>query len=140
LWGKPEYPEKTTDLSQVTVKLLLHNVEIIIIEWKMLHILISIVYAFILCRIFVILLCTSWGKGHIPLKCSCNLWYERFTISRSMVIHNFPRQVTDWFMVFNAIFNNIAVISWRSVLLVEETGLPRENHRPVASHWQTFIT
>ena len=32
-----------------------------------------------------------------------------------------------WFMVFNAIFNNIWVISWRSVSLVEETG---ENHRP----------
>jgi len=35
-------------------------------------------------------------------------------------------------------FNNISAISWRSVLLVEETGLPRENHRPVASHWQTL--
>jgi hypothetical protein len=31
-------------------------------------------------------------------------------------------------------FNNISVISWRSVLLMEETGGPRENHRPVASH------
>jgi hypothetical protein len=39
-------------------------------------------------------------------------------------------------MVFNTIFNNISVISWRSILLVEETGVPRENHRPVASHWQ----
>jgi hypothetical protein len=39
-----------------------------------------------------------------------------------------------WFMVFNATFNNISVISWQSVLLVEETGIPRENHRPVASH------
>jgi len=29
-------------------------------------------------------------------------------------------------MVFNATFNNISVISWRSVLLVEETGIPRE--------------
>ena len=38
-------------------------------------------------------------------------------------------------MVFNATFNNISVISWRSVLFVEETG---ENHRPVASHWQTL--
>ena len=37
-------------------------------------------------------------------------------------------------MVFNATFNNISVISWRSVLLVEETGGPRENHRPVANH------
>ena len=41
-----------------------------------------------------------------------------------------------WFMVFNTTFNNISVISWRSVLLVEETGIPGENYRPVASHWQ----
>jgi cytochrome b561 len=27
-------------------------------------------------------------------------------------------------MVFNATLNNISVISWRSVLLVEETGVP----------------
>jgi hypothetical protein len=38
------------------------------------------------------------------------------------------------FMVLNATFNNISVITWRSVLLVEETGVPGENHRPVASH------
>jgi hypothetical protein len=30
-------------------------------------------------------------------------------------------------MVFNATFNNISVKLWRSVLLVEETGLPEEN-------------
>jgi hypothetical protein len=29
-------------------------------------------------------------------------------------------------IVYNATFNNISVISWRSVLLVEETGLPGE--------------
>ena len=29
-------------------------------------------------------------------------------------------------MVFNATFNNISVISWRSVLLVGETGVPGE--------------
>jgi len=40
------------------------------------------------------------------------------------------------FLVFNATFNNISVILWRSVLLVEETGVPRENHCPVA--WQTL--
>ena len=39
-----------------------------------------------------------------------------------------------WFMVFI----NISVISWRSVLLMEETGAPGENHLPVASHWQTL--
>jgi len=37
------------------------------------------------------------------------------------------------FFVLNATFNNISVISWRLVLLVEETGLPGENHRPVVS-------
>ena len=41
-------------------------------------------------------------------------------------------------MVFNATFNNISVISWQSFLLVEETGVPRENHRPAVSHWQTL--
>ena len=38
-------------------------------------------------------------------------------------------------MVFNATFINIAVISWRSVLLVEKTGVPREKkNRHAASH------
>ena len=36
-------------------------------------------------------------------------------------------------MVFNTTFNNISVISWQSVLLVEETLVPGENHRPAAS-------
>jgi hypothetical protein len=38
------------------------------------------------------------------------------------------------FPTFNATFNNISVISWWSGLLVEETGVPGENHRHVASH------
>jgi len=37
-------------------------------------------------------------------------------------------------MVFNNTFNNISAIEWRSVLLVEETREPGENHRPDASH------
>jgi hypothetical protein len=41
-------------------------------------------------------------------------------------------------MVFNATFNNISVISWRLVSLVEETRVPGENHRPAVSHWQTL--
>jgi len=41
-------------------------------------------------------------------------------------------------MVFTATFNNISVISWQSVLLVEETGVPGENHWAAASHWQTL--
>ena len=47
-----------------------------------------------------------------------------------------------WGMVFliigYATFNNISIISWRSVLLVKETGVLKEIHQPVASHWQTL--
>jgi hypothetical protein len=42
-------------------------------------------------------------------------------------------------MVFNANFNNISVISWRSVLLMEKTSVPRENHRSAAIHSQTLL-
>jgi hypothetical protein len=44
----------------------------------------------------------------------------------------------DRFMVFNVTFNNISVISCRSVLLVEGTGVSGVNHRPVVTHWQTW--
>jgi hypothetical protein len=49
-------------------------------------------------------------------------------------------------MVFNTTFNNISVISWRSVLLVEETGVPGENLSQVAdktsssSHQNVFCS
>ena len=41
-------------------------------------------------------------------------------------------------MVFNVTFNNNLAISWRSVLLEEETREPGENHRAVANHRQTL--
>jgi hypothetical protein len=43
-------------------------------------------------------------------------------------------------MVFNATFNSISVsvISWWSVLLVEETRVPGEKHRLAASQRQTL--
>ena len=60
------------------------------------------------------------------------LWH-RYSVTAK---HN---QVIIWFgfMVLNVTFNNISVISamsWLSVLLVEETAVPGENHRPVAYH------
>jgi len=36
--------------------------------------------------------------------------------------------------MFNATFNNISAISWRSVLLVEETG----ENRHIASYWKLY--
>jgi hypothetical protein len=61
-----------------------------------------------------------------------HLWH-RYSVT---VKHN---QVMAWFgyMVLYVTFNNISVISamsWLSVLLVEETAVPGENHRPVAYH------
>jgi hypothetical protein len=41
-------------------------------------------------------------------------------------------------MVFNVTFNNSPAISWQSVLLVTKTGIPDENHWPVACYWQTL--
>jgi hypothetical protein len=37
-------------------------------------------------------------------------------------------------MIFNATFNNISAISWRSVLLLEETGMAGEIYQLVTSH------
>jgi hypothetical protein len=42
-------------------------------------------------------------------------------------------------MVFNATFNNISVIWWRSVLLVEETGVLGENHQPAAKLYHIML-
>ena len=41
-------------------------------------------------------------------------------------------------MAFKAIFNSISAISWLSVLLMKETGVPGENHRP-ASNGLVFL-
>ena len=49
------------------------------------------------------------------------------------------KYLIGWLLVFNATFNNISVIALWSVLLVKETGVPGENHQPVASHWQSLL-
>jgi hypothetical protein len=35
-------------------------------------------------------------------------------------------------MVLNATFNNISVMFWRSILLMEKTGAPGQNNPPIA--------
>ena len=39
--------------------------------------------------------------------------------------------------MFNATYNNSRVISWQSVLMVDEIGMPGETHQ-ATSHWQTL--
>jgi hypothetical protein len=57
-------------------------------------------------------------------------------IPEKMVLFRISRDITPVLtlmtgvkvMVLNATYNNISVISWRSILSVEETGVPEENH------------
>ena len=63
-------------------------------------------------------------------------------LASSAVDHGFdPRsgQTKDYnlffFWCFNATYSNSSAISWLPVLMVEESGVPGENHRPWASNW-----
>jgi hypothetical protein len=51
----------------------------------------------------------------------CMIW-ARKTEKETYIINDLIDLI--WFMVFNASFNNISVISWRPVLVVEEAGVP----------------
>jgi hypothetical protein len=66
-----------------------------------------------------------------------NIW--QLTVFK-FVVKDMPTTIVClvWFMMSNATFGNISVISWWWVLFVEETGVPGEKHRSVASHWQTL--
>jgi hypothetical protein len=60
-------------------------------------------------------------------------YVDGFTIDCTYPKHLF--QVRVRVIVFNATVNTIAVISWRSVILVEEKAeYSRESYRPVVSH------
>ena len=54
-----------------------------------------------------------------------------------LIIVWFVLLLTVVVMMLNTTFNDISIISWRLVLLVEETGIPGENHWPAVSDWQT---
>ena len=71
--------------------------------------------------------------------CSYLKWYLNIRSQTFNAMHVMLFLGLLWFrsMVFNATFNNVSVISLWSLLLVEETRGPGENHRPAASHWQT---
>ena len=100
-----------------------------------------------------ILVMSSRNSINIPdLYTNCHCTYYCFSLSRDNTLHCVTGPVVGQrailqktrpimynvrilisglfvcFMVFNATFNNISVISWWSVLLVDETGVPRENN------------
>ena len=71
--------------------------------------------------------------------CFCN--NTNFAINRFAIKWSLLYYICKiYFMVLRCLtprhFNNISVITWQAVFLVEEHG---ENHRPVASYWQTLL-
>jgi hypothetical protein len=86
------------------------------------------------CGSWVYNTCRSFYKGSHERSRDLMSWKLRFFFIGSIT------ELIDWlgFLMFNAIFNNISVISWRSDLLMLETRVPGNNHQPAASHWQTL--
>jgi hypothetical protein len=81
-----------------------------------------VLYVFVLCRVSNV---------------GCGFGYS--TIVSSYVHPQFQwLRVRVRVMVSSSIFNNISVISWWLVLLVEETRVSGENHRPAVSQWETL--
>jgi len=68
-------------------------------------------------------------------------FYNLFLSIEYVYYNQIKRRWFGWIKVFNATFNNISIISWRLVLLVEETGLPGENQQilshNVSSEWDS---
>jgi len=96
---------------------------------------------------------TRHRKVNIERRCSERARYCRSTAPLVapcvlLLLHNFDHEESQKAMTSHSClqqenklqptFKTISVISWRSVLLVEETGVPGENHRPAASHWRTW--
>jgi len=64
-------------------------------------------------------------------NCYVNIHLERFVLKSGnvgLIVFDEWRVLVGlgWFMVFYATFNNISVISWQSVLLVKDTGVPEK--------------
>jgi hypothetical protein len=67
------------------------------------------------------------GEQHGPQPNIFILIFIRFYPNRLSLTLNALWKWLVWFIVFNATFNNISFLPWRSVLLVEDTGVPGEN-------------
>ena len=78
------------------------------------------------------------GKKRLIEIVSVNIKYIYFETLTESKPRFKTHDIKVMVVVFNAVFNHISVISWQSVLLVEEIGVPGEIHRPTASHWQTL--
>jgi hypothetical protein len=71
---------------------------------------------------------TTNNNGEHNTQLHCNL--DTITIICDMCNEKKSRYLMLFvcLMVFNATFNNISVISWRPVLVVEEAGVPEQKN------------
>ena len=93
----------------------------------------------------------------VPWKSHIFFWYifyfesNRYRVFQKRNVHTkldihyyiiYVWYILQWcrVRVLNTTFNNISVMSRWYNLLVEETGVIGDSHRPDVSHWQTFIT
>ena len=68
---------------------------------------------------------------------SCKSNYHTITTTTPHIQHTYKYSISFSFHLwcFNATSSNISAILWRPVLVVEEAGVPGENHQPWASNW-----
>ena len=72
---------------------------------------------------------------HVHGEIRASLQHSKLIESQNNAIYTKQeREIDNRDLVFKATFNNISVISWRSVLLAEQTGILGENQRPASSH------
>jgi hypothetical protein len=145
-WRKLEYLQKTTDLWQVTDKIyhiIVYQVHTTLCDKVCQWLVVRFTWYTIMWSSLSVTCSEVYLIQHYVIKFVSDLWWGvLYTLLWDKVCQCvFPYIFflgLVWFMVFNATFHNIAAISWQSVLLMEETGVPAENHRPVASHWQNL--
>ena len=80
----------------------------------------------------------GWGGGANIVKARTRSNNNVFTYYVVLVTFSIKERMSipeTWIIVFNATFSNTSAISLPPVIVVEEAGVPGENHRPWPSNW-----
>ena len=141
------HTKQESDSSFLEMKKYLINIFLWKIHGQIIHLFIFCIFQVKIAALNVLLYICMWPldiRYRITCLCYVIMIYKTFRIcdkkilsKRKAQLYVHPITNNKWVMVmvFNATFNNISVISWRSlVLLMKEIGVPGENHRHVASH------
>ena len=69
----------------------------------------------------------KFTQGNLGAKKIASSRFQPPVKKKNRKLRHWRQTVRSLVMVFNATFNNSSILLWRSDLLVEETGVPREN-------------